>query len=277
MCKALTIAVIGWGTMGTAIVSTILESSVDNQGDLGTSPQVSRVLACVRSRKSADRVSSTLSKHVSRVEVLIGENVEEMRRADIVILGCKPIMRRGILQPEGGREAVAGKLVISILAGISTSTLRECIYESAGGYTSECCRIARGMPNMAAKIRESMTVLATPTPALPDEFEFMTFDIAAVLDGCSGSLMILPIDGLLDGCVAEGLKRSDATELVIQAVMGSIKLLTHDHHPSVLREEIASPGGCSIRALLKLESAGVRTTFADAIMEAAYRSRNMSN
>lgn len=282
------------GTMGTSIVLGILESTTVNQGSSAiASPQVSRVIACVRAQKSADRVISTLGNHASRVEVSRGQNVKAMHEADIIILGCKPIMRNHILQVDGVREALAGKLLISILAGISTGSLKECIYGVGDEYRGELCHIARGMPNMAAKIRESMTVLATPTPALPDKFQAMTewvfeqvgqvksvaeaqFDIAAVLVGCSGSLMMLPIDGLLDGCVAEGLKRSDATELVIQAVMGNIKLLTHGHHPSVLREEIASPGGCSIRALLKLESAGVRTAFADAIMEAAYQSRNMS-
>jgi pyrroline-5-carboxylate reductase len=280
--------------MGTSIVLGILESTIDNQDSSATaSPQVSRVIACVRAQKSADRVISTLSKHASRVEVSRGENLKAMREADIIILGCKPIMRNDVLQAEGVREALAGKLLISILAGIPIGSLSECIYGAGDEYECERCHIARGMPNMAAKIRESMTVLATPTPALPHKFEALTewvfeqvgqvkwvaesqFDISAVLVGCSGSLMMLPIDGLLDGCVAEGLKRSDATELVIQVVLGNIKLLLHGHHPSVLREQIASPGGCSIRALLKLESAGVRTAFADAIMEAAYQSRNMS-
>jgi pyrroline-5-carboxylate reductase len=192
MSKPLTVAVIGCGlsnvprpyshklicllgNMGTSIISGILESTISYQGSSATtSPQVSRVIACVRAQKSADRVISTLSKHVSRVEVSQGENVKAMTEADIMILGCKPIMRNEVLQAEGVREALAGKLIISILAGIPTGSLNECIYGVGNEYEGERCHIARGMPNMAAKIRESMTVLATSTPALPHKFQALT-------------------------------------------------------------------------------------------------------
>lgn len=70
------------------------------------------------------------------------------------------------------------------------------------------------------------------------------FDIAAVSVGCVGSLIMLAIDRrILDGCVAEGIKRSEAQELVSQAVLGNVKILSAGSHPTLLRELIASPMG----------------------------------
>lgn len=103
-----------------------------------------------------------------------------------------------------------------------------------------------------------------------------SFDISAVLVGCAGSLLLLAVDGLLDAAVAEGVKRPDVQGLVVNSAIGMMKLVPVGEHPSVLREKIASPGGCSIRALLELEHQGVRSAFTSAIMAAAERSKSMS-
>jgi pyrroline-5-carboxylate reductase len=150
------------------------------------------------------------------------------------------------------------------------------------------------MPNMAAKIREA-TTLYTIGMGKPSEDNLKivswvfdqvgqsqlvaesSFDISAVLVGCAGSLLLLAVDGLLDAAVAEGVKRPEAQKMVMNSALGMMKLVPAGDHPSVLREKIASPGGCSIRALLELEKRGVRSAFTDAIMAAAERSKAMSN
>ncbi|KAL5340943.1 pyrroline-5-carboxylate reductase [Aspergillus crustosus] len=105
-----------------------------------------------------------------------------------------------------------------------------------------------------------------------------SFDICAVLVGCVGSLLLLSIDGLLDAAVAEGAKRPEVQNLMVNSAIGMMKLVPEaGDHPSVLREKIASPGGCSIRALLELERLGVRSAFTTAILAAAERSKEMSS
>jgi pyrroline-5-carboxylate reductase len=97
------------------------------------------------------------------------------------------------------------------------------------------------------------------------------------LVGCAGSLLLLAIDGLLDAAVAEGVKRPEVQNLVVNSAIGMMKLVPAGDHPSVLREKIASPGGCSIRALLELEKLGVRSAFTSAILAAAEKSKQMSS
>lgn len=67
---------------------------------------------------------------------------------------------------------------------------------------------------------------------------------------------LLAVDGLLDAAVAEGVKRSKMQNLVVNSAIGVMKLVPAGDHPGVLREKIASPGCCSIRALFGAGEAG---------------------
>ena len=69
------------------------------------------------------------------------------------------------------------------------------------------------------------------------------------------------------------LPRSTATELVIQTMVGSAKLLRETGtHPTVLREQVTSPGGTTAAAIRQLEDHKVRAAFIMAIEAARDRS-----
>ena len=209
-----------------------------------------------------------------------------------MLLAIKPVKREDFFRAPGIEKALRGKLLLSIMAGISTTELTRLWLGGALNPTWQPLQVVRAMPNMAAKIRESVTLYTAPDATTQANLDIAawvfsrvgkaqrvaesSFDIAAVLVGCGGSLLLLAIDGLLDAAVAEGLKRSEAQEMVVNSAIGMLKLVPAGEHPSVLREKIASPGGCSIRALLELERLGVRSAYTSAIMAASERSRSMS-
>lgn len=277
------------GTLGTSIAAGLVEPlDKDNFG-------IDRLIATVGTESSKQRVTDALSGQASRVTVLTKEdNLQALKEADVIILAIKPVKREQVFGIPGALEALRGKLIISIMAGISTTVLSRLV--SGGSEVSngaEKLQIVRVMPNMAAKIREAMTLFTSQEGALTKEnldfthwvfnqvgqskhVDESTFDISAVLVGCAGSLLLLAVDGLLDAAVAEGVKRPEATEMVMQSAIGMMKLVPAGDHPSVLREKIASPGGCSIRALLELEKLGVRSAFTSAIMAAAEKSKSLS-
>ena len=59
-----------------------------------------------------------------------------------------------------------------------------------------------------------------------------------------------------------GLPRDIATELVVQTMLGSAKLLRETgEHPTVLRERVTSPGGTTAAAVRQLEDHKVRAAF----------------
>ena len=74
-----------------------------------------------------------------------------------------------------------------------------------------------------------------------------------------------------------GLPRSTATDLVVQTVVGSAKLLRETgEHPTVLRERRTSPGGTTAAAVRELEDHKVRAAFLSAIEAARNRSRDLA-
>ena len=246
----------------------------------------------MRRPESAKRIEKALKNYPSSVTVLQNENLRGVEAADVVILGCKPYMVRDILSAEGLREALAGKLLISICAGVPVGQIEEVLYgdartssmwKSAG--QSDCCRVVRAMPNTAAIVRESMTVLATSTPPLPAELEALTtwiftrigrvvhlppstMDVSTALCGSGPAFLALMLESLADGAVAMGLPRAEAQLMAAQTMRGTAGMVLSGEHPALVREKVSTPGGCTIGGLLVLEEGRVRGTVARSVREA---------
>jgi len=77
------------------------------------------------------------------VEILCRENVRGARSADLVLLGAKPNMCKEILTEKGMREALEGKLLISIATGVTIAQLRE--------WCPDTTHVVRAMPNVPCK------------------------------------------------------------------------------------------------------------------------------
>ncbi|OBT84375.1 hypothetical protein VE02_07885 [Pseudogymnoascus sp. 03VT05] len=287
--EPITVALLGCGNLGSALTGGILDPADKN------TLNIKHLIATVGTEDSKRRVEESFSEHSPRLTVLLQhENLRAIKEADVVIFAVKPVKRAEVFESPGVREALRGKLLISIMAGISTKELaRLALGDSPSADEQSSFQAIRAMPNMAAKIREAVTLYTANLDTLSKEnykitswlfnqvgegqyISESTFDISAVLVGCAGSLLLLAVDGLLDAAVAEGVKRTEATKMVVNSAIGMMKLVPAGDHPSVLREKIASPGGCSIRALLELEKLGVRSAFTSAILAAAERSKGMS-
>lgn len=199
-----------------------------------------------------------------------------------------------ILGAEGVGRALNEKVVISVLAGKSTESTERAILGSDYYLDIDQPRVhvVRTMPNMAARVGESMTVVAAPRTESEKEAVKLTrwlfdhvgktqelpeslFDLIGSLVGCSGAMLTVAIEGLLDQSVAGGLGRSEALRLVTQSLFGLAKLLEAGNHPSMLREEIASPGGSTIQGLMELERRGVRSAFASALEVTGERAKEL--
>ena len=111
--SGLTVAVLGCGTMGVAIVSGVLSSTGEPESPNADTPSsslqlepgsrvtFSRFIACVSREESARRLRKAWANE-SRCDVRAGGNVEACREADVVLLCVKPQMasvRRGAWPP----------------------------------------------------------------------------------------------------------------------------------------------------------------------------------
>ncbi|OLL23264.1 Pyrroline-5-carboxylate reductase [Neolecta irregularis DAH-3] len=260
-----TLCILGCGTMGKAILSGILSS------DDSTVP--SNFIACVKRPASKDRLHSLFPK----LRIFVGDNVAGVNAADIVLLGSKPQICKEILSQDGMREALEGKLLISILAGTRLSQLHELCNPST--------HIIRAMPNTPTKIRQGMTVLVPDntvtdlerdlTECIFKNIGLVTFleekhiDIATALCGSGPAFICTILEAMTDGGVMMGLPRPIAQELVAQSMQGTARMVLAGEHPALIRDDVATPGGCTIGGLLAMEDGKIRSTLARAVQQAA--------
>ncbi len=95
--------------------------------------------------------------------------------------------------------------------------------------------------------------------------------------GSGPAYFALLAEAMIDACILLGLSRDVATELIVQTMIGSAKMLRDmGTHPVELREMVTSPGGTTIVAIRELEQAGVRAAFLNAIDAARDRSSELA-
>lgn len=152
--------------------------------------------------------------------------------------------------------------------------------------------IVRAMPNTPCRIRCGMTVLsvATQNTRVTSEQRALVTQLFSPLGRCrwldekhmdavtglSGSgpaFACVVLEALADGGVMMGLSRDVAIELSAQALAGAAQMvLQTKQHPSVIKDDVTTPAGCTIAGLLSMEDGKIRSTLARAIQasETAY-------
>lgn len=318
--NSMILTVLGCGTLGIAILSGILDSISHhpNQSaapspaypDSGTATPTNtkeptalsglfqtpnKFIACVRRPESAKRIRQAISQFptvMDSVTVLQNDNLKGVQAADVVILGCKPYMVKDLLNEPGIKEALAGKLLISICAGVPVDQISQALYSANYADLAQqqetqdqTCKIVRVMPNTAALVRESMTVIATSNPPLPEHYQALTnwiftrvgravtlpppmMDVSTALCGSGPAFLALFMESLADGAVAMGLPRAEAQLMAAQTMRGTAGLVLNGEHPALVREKVCTPGGCTIGGLLELEEGGVRGAVSRSVRKA---------
>jgi pyrroline-5-carboxylate reductase len=102
-------------------------------------------------------------------------------------------------------------------------------------------------------------------------------DAVTAISGSGPAYIFFVVESMIEAGVHLGLPRSTATDLVVQTVVGSAKMLRETgSHPVVLREQVTSPAGTTAAALRELEIHKVRAAFLAAMEAARDRSRALA-
>jgi len=220
------------------------------------------------------------------VEIVAGENLRAVKAADVVILCCKPQLAYSILSQPGISDALDGKLLVSILAGVTISQMSRWVLPST--------KVVRAMPNTPCKIREGMTVV-TPLPSSTESeinrniilkifssigrcrfIDEKHFDACTAVSGSGPAFACIFLEAMADGGVMMGLPRAEALELAAQTLQGAARMtLQQGAHPAQIKDTVTTPGGCTIAGLLALEDGRVRSTIARAIQIATERASEL--
>jgi pyrroline-5-carboxylate reductase len=155
--------------------------------------------------------------------------------------------------------------------------------------------VVRVMPNLPAAIGEGAavfycapgvtevqrawvrTLLDAVATAVVEVHDDQEVDLATALHGSGPAYVYLFIEALIDSAVRLGMKRPDATSLVLATFAGSARYaIETGQHPAALRNAVTSPGGTTAAALAELEAAGVRAALDDAVQAAFDRAQELA-
>ena len=258
------IAVIGAGQMAEALLAGLLSAQVADAASLFASDPDAERRDLIK-RRFGIRVGS--------------DNLEAASWGEVALLAVKPQTLDAVLEELA--QALAGRLVVSIAAGVSIQRI--------AGRVPSGTRIVRAMPNAPALVREGMSALAFGPGVTEAETVFVREMFQAVgrvvtieerlmdaVTGVSGSgpaFTCLVIEAMADGGVKMGLPRSVAELLATQTVLGAARMLLETgEHPARLKDRVASPGGTTIPGIHQLEAHGLRASLIAAVEAATKRS-----
>jgi pyrroline-5-carboxylate reductase len=210
--------------------------------------------------------------------------VEAAREADTLALVVKPQDMGGLLD-EIAPELRPGQLVVSLAAGITTGFIESRVPEGVA--------VVRVMPNTPALVDEGMAAISPGSHCddqhLAEAEQLMASvgkvlciperqqDAVTAISGSGPAYIYFVVESMIEAGVHLGLPRTTATELVVQTLVGSAKMLSETGtHPAVLREQVTSPAGTTAAALRELEIHKVRAAFLAAMEAARDRSRALA-
>lgn len=258
------LAILGFGTMGRALAKGLLEAGAAKPEALS---------ATVRHEENARRLDASHPFDVST------SNAKAAESAEVLLLCVKPKSACAVVSD----LAQAGSLdhdplLLSICAGVRTAQLEE----AAG----RKLRVARAMPNTPCLVQKGMTVVSPGVHATEEDVQLALsimeplgralsldeehMDAVTGLSASGPAFVYVIIDALAEGGVMVGLPRKIATELAAQMVLGaSTMVLETGKHPAELKDQVTTPAGCTISALMALEDGKLRSVLARGVQEAA--------
>lgn len=262
-CK---VGVIGAGSMGGAIARGLVES--------GTLPPELVVVA----DHGAERRAALEALGCVALEDGAAVPAEG---PDVVVLAVKPQVLGGVMTQIA--DGVAGRLVVSIAAGVPLSTIEAALPGA---------RVVRAMPNLPVQVRSGATAVCAGSAATPEDLELACalfralgsvavmredqLDVASAVVGTAPAFFSLFVDTLTRAGVRAGLPAQTCRDFLEVTMLGSAEqLVSEGVHPRVYMERVTSPGGTTAAALEELEPLLFEGSFA-AVDAALRRTRELA-
>src|SRR3954452_1918565 len=266
-----TIAILGAGSMGGAILQGLLQPGVAVDGEIR-----------VTNRRAAP------GRHAAVVSYAVEEDPSANRRAvdgaRIVLLGVKPV---GIaaLAEEIAPALAPGTLVISVAAGVTTAAIERRLPDTVA--------VVRAMPNTPATVGLGVTGISAGSRASAEHLRlaralFETvgsvlevpedrIDALSTISGSGPAYVFYLVEQLQAAARARGFSADEAALLVQGTFRGAVELLAATGvPPEELRRRVTSPNGTTERAIAVLEKADLASVFDEATAAALTRAEELA-
>jgi pyrroline-5-carboxylate reductase len=263
------VAFLGGGRMGEALISGLIRSGGRSLDEI--------MVTCRREERARE-----LAGKYGIVASL--DNAAAAAFANVLVLMAKPQDIDALLSQIRGHVG-PDHLIVCFAAGIRTSYVEK--------HLPDDVPVVRVMSNVPVMVDEAMSVVAAGRHAAEEHvavaeellgyvgrvlrLDEVHLDAVTATSGSGPAYFFLLAEAMIEACILLGLSRDVATDLIIQTMLGSAKMLRDTgKHPVELREMVTSPGGTTIAAIRHLEEAGVRAAFLNAIDAACKRSKELA-
>ena len=264
------ISFIGGGNMAQALISGLI--------GCGTEPSLITVAdpnLDIREQLAAKGLN-TVDPATDSKAAVIG--------ADIVVLAVKPQVMKAVVGTFA--DALDTQLVISVAAGLSTDLLSDMLH----GYRN----IVRAMPNTPAMIQMGATGLYGTEDISAEQKQLATAMMEAsglvmwvedeahmhavtAVSGSAPAYMFYIIESMVDGAVALGLDREQASSLAMQTMLGAAKMaMDSEDTPAELRRKVTSPNGTTQAAIESMQGNDIGRQIGEAMQACYDRSEALS-
>ena len=263
------VAILGAGTIGESLLRGLLSGGWREPGE---------IVATVRDEERARELEQ---RHGVQVTL---SNTEAVSGAALVVIAVKPQDFDTLLGEIGGVLSPE-QTVLSVAAAIPTSAIERQVAEGVP--------VVRAMPNRPATVHEGIAGICAGAHAGQEHLRLAEealshlgavvqvpepyMDAVTAVSGSGPAYFALLAEAMIEAGIMLGLPRGTSTDLVVQTMLGTARLLGDLHmHPVEVREAVTSPGGTTIMAMRQLEMAGVRAAMLNAIQAAMERSRELA-
>jgi len=261
------VGVIGTGNMGGALIKGLYNSDREYEiyaYDLNT------------------KVTDQLKRQYS---IIVEPSIQELtKECEVVVVAVKPQHMENVLKE--CKKTLSGNTVfVSVAVGLPISYYSKILGDDK--------KIVRTMPNIAALVREGVTVVSFGDNVTPEEKKLVNdiFSCVGYVEELDESLMsqvtaltssspayiFMMIEAMADAAVQSGIPRNVSYRLAAQAVLGSARMVIETQkHPAELKDMVCSPAGTTIGAVFTLEEKGFRSVIMTAMKECTRRAIEIS-
>ncbi|GFI40671.1 pyrroline-5-carboxylate reductase [Thomasclavelia cocleata] len=200
--------------------------------------------------------------------------IDLVEKVDLVVLAIKPNIVDEVIVKI--KDKLDDKAVISIVAGYDNEKFNQLLLPST--------RHLSVMPNTPALVLKGMTLLEKENSLTVTELEFVVEMFSSIgevlilpsyqmkaggsISGCGPAFVYMFIEAMADGGVSLGLPRDVAYKLASQTLIGSGMMQKETAmHPGILKDQVCSPGGITIKGVEALEENGFRNAVIKAVKE----------
>jgi pyrroline-5-carboxylate reductase len=270
------IAILGAGSMGRAILTGLLAPNVHVEGGIRVTNRSAEQAATFDNEPRVTAFATSINPDANR---------EAVRGATLVLVAVKPIMVPDLLD-EISDALEPGAIIVSVAGGVTTATLE--------AHLPVGISAIRSMPNTPSKVGLGVTGVCAGSRSSAADMSLVTalfdtvgdvlvvpesqMDAVGAISGSGPAYVYYFIEALTSAAIAHGLTPEQADLAVRATFRGAVELLAESGEtPTELRRQVTSPKGSTERVIAVFDEADLPGLFVRATAASIARSQEMAN